>query len=124
MAKISRVGQIVKASGVKQEELARLFGVNQSTISAWCTGRAMPSIESGVALAKRLGVSLSELYGLEDLDVNLTANNESVLDRAITGELHSMTDEQKRATLSYIRFLKYNLTMPTATVDEPNSTDD
>jgi len=73
-------------------------------------------------LAKRLGVSLNELYGLDDLDLK---DDENTLNRAIIGELHSMTDEQKRATLSYIRFLKYSLTMPTApTVDKPNSTDD
>ena len=48
--------------GVTQVELAKHVGISQQTISHYETGRAKPSLDVAVKLAKALGVSVEEIY--------------------------------------------------------------
>ena len=48
--------------GITQVELAKHVGISQQTISHYETGRAKPSLDVAVKLAKALGVSVEEIY--------------------------------------------------------------
>jgi len=47
---------------ITQVELAKRVGIRQQTISHYETGRAKPSLDVAVKLAKALGVSVEEIY--------------------------------------------------------------
>lgn len=53
--------------GLSQEELAADVGTTRRTISALERGRATPSLSLAVALARRLGLAVEDLFPLEDL---------------------------------------------------------
>ena len=48
--------------GITQVELAKHVGISQQTISHYETGRAKPSLDVAVKLAKAFGVSVEEIY--------------------------------------------------------------
>ena len=56
-----------KAKGFTQAELGELLGVTNQTVSKWETGLSMPDIMLLPEIAKVLGVSLDDLYGIETL---------------------------------------------------------
>lgn len=57
-----RLARIAKR--MKQEELGALIGKSTSTVSCYEKGKRQPGIETVKALADALGVSASELAGL------------------------------------------------------------
>ena len=61
-----RLKTILKANRVTEDELAERIGKSKSTISAYCTGRAFPSIETVISIAEHLHVSIDFLLGLSD----------------------------------------------------------
>lgn len=48
--------------GLSQKEIAKKIGVSRETISAYETGRAKPSLDVALKLAKILKVSVEELF--------------------------------------------------------------
>lgn len=50
------------ASGLSQEELARLTGVSFSAINSWERGAKVPLLTGAYALASALGVSVYEIW--------------------------------------------------------------
>lgn len=49
------------AAGVGQAELAKRFGVTQSTVSKWERGRLVPDLETVLRLEDELGFRLDDL---------------------------------------------------------------
>ena len=49
-----------------QTELSQMTGINQAKISAYESGHESPRVDTAVAIADALGVTVSELLGLED----------------------------------------------------------
>ena len=96
---MNRIGELMEKFGTKQEEIAYLCKVRQSTVSAWVTGRATPNIESMVTLCHRFNVSLDYLMGVD----NIVDDTVPELDQYIRGELTGLTNEQKEDVLKYIR---------------------
>ncbi len=47
--------------GLTQEDAARRIGCNQSAVSEWESGRAVPAIESAVKIADAMSVTLDAL---------------------------------------------------------------
>ncbi|ABR31325.1 XRE family transcriptional regulator [Thermosipho melanesiensis] len=45
-----------------QQQLAKLIGVTQRTISAYEIGQAKPSLDVAIRLAKALGVSVEDVF--------------------------------------------------------------
>lgn len=56
-----RLKDLRERKKLKQEDLAELLGVAQSTISMWETGNALPRAEILKRLAKILGCTTDEL---------------------------------------------------------------
>lgn len=56
-----RLKVAIKASGLKQKEIARKIGVSEITISRYCAGTQAPNATNIQELARVLGVPLSTL---------------------------------------------------------------
>ena len=52
--------------GLEQKQLSRMLGVSDSSVANWETGFSKPTLEVLVPVAKILGISLYELFGLDD----------------------------------------------------------
>ena len=65
-----------KEKNMTQEELARILGVTNKTVSRWENGNYMPDLSFLKPLSEALGVSLNELLsGEEDVDVQKADEN-------------------------------------------------
>ena len=65
-----------KEKNMTQEELARILGVTNKTVSRWENGNYMPDLSLLKPLSEALGVSLNELLsGEEDVDVQKADEN-------------------------------------------------
>lgn len=53
--------KIIEAN-TSQTELAEEFKVSKQTFNGWVTGRIIPSINTGLRLANRLGCKVEELW--------------------------------------------------------------
>ena len=53
--------------GLTQQELAESVGTSRTTISSLELNRSIPSVSLALALARRLGPSVEELFALDDL---------------------------------------------------------
>lgn len=56
-----------KKKGLTQVELAKLLNVQQTTVSKWEVGRAVPDYPVLLKLAELFGVSVDYLLGREDI---------------------------------------------------------
>lgn len=64
---MNRVKEQRQRLGLSQEELSKLVGIPRTTISAIESGRAVPSVDYAIKLAKVLGCSVEDLFGQEEL---------------------------------------------------------
>lgn len=58
---IAKLEQLCERHKVSRKDLAEAANVSKSTVNNWFTGRALPTIDTGTAIAERLGVSLDYL---------------------------------------------------------------
>ncbi len=56
----------MKKNNLSQFALAKIIGVNQTTISQWLLGKKHPSYESIMAFYKNFNVTPNEFFGVED----------------------------------------------------------
>lgn len=57
---------ILASKGINSAELARALNINKSIVSQWMNGRNFPSNDRIELLANYLGVSINQLYGVEE----------------------------------------------------------
>lgn len=55
-----------KAAGLEQEELASRSGISQGTISRIERGSPAPSVETALALARALGLTVEDLFAASE----------------------------------------------------------
>ena len=55
-------------AGLTQQNLAEAIGVSRQTINAIESGKYIPSTVLSLKIAKRFGLSLEEIFELEDTD--------------------------------------------------------
>lgn len=58
-----RLKRLRKNKGLKQQELAEIFGIKQNSYSDWENGKTEPSFDNLVKLADFFDVSLDWLFG-------------------------------------------------------------
>lgn len=61
-----RITELREAKGMTQTDLARLLGVNRSSIALWESGRRRPMLSRLPALASALGVEPGDLFETDD----------------------------------------------------------
>lgn len=62
----NRLEEIRKASGLRQEELARALSVSRQTISSLEKGRYNPSILLAFKIARYFGLTIEEIFIYEE----------------------------------------------------------
>ena len=64
----NRIEEIRKARGMNQEELAKALGVSRQTISSLENGRYNPSVELAYKLSKYFGMTIEEVFIVEEAE--------------------------------------------------------
>lgn len=98
---MTRIKELREALGIKQEELAMLCGVTQSTISLWEIGKTVPRKKALEKLSERLGASAGYILGIEGDDAGPSIGD---IDFALSGEIRDLSDDEKQDVLDYVRF--------------------
>ncbi|RKL61433.1 XRE family transcriptional regulator [Thermoanaerobacteraceae bacterium SP2] len=62
--------QLRQKIGLRQEDVAKMVGVERSTLANWERGAKQPGLEILVKLSQLFGVSLNELVGLNNDQVH------------------------------------------------------
>ena len=81
---MTRIKELREAFGIKQEELAMLCNVTQSTVSQWEIGRTAPRKKALEKLSERFGVSAGYILGIDD---TRTIPDITDIDFALSGEI-------------------------------------
>lgn len=97
----NRLQELRKAKGINQAELAKLFGVKQTTVSGWEIGRRQMDHQTLVKLAEYFDVSIDYLLGREPETEKAPDTAE-----AISGAEEKIGLEQTRQLLAGLGFLE------------------
>ena len=98
-----RIKSLRKKQDLTQEKLAEYLGVSFQAVSKWETGAASPDLSMIVPLARLLGCSTDELFGL----VDSSADPRLVELRALYDETHHTGDLQKRYEIASAAVSEY-----------------
>ena len=99
-----RLKELREKLGMSQQKFANSFGVAQSTVGMWESGKREPNYEITQQIADYFNVSVDYLLG-RDTKPTLDEQLDGV-DFALYGEIHDLTDDEKKDILSYIKFKK------------------
>ncbi len=94
-----RFEEALAMNNLTPAELSRKTGLSPSVISYYRSGKYEPKSKQLYSLAQALNVSPSWLMGYD------LPENETALDSALSGLWTSLTEDQKRQALEYMRFL-------------------
>lgn len=103
MSIAERLEIAMRQSGVgSATQLAKLSGVSQSMISRILRGGSSPTVDILEMLCAGMGMKIGDFYKIED---NRTLDEQlSGIEFALSGEIHELTDDEKRDILGYLRF--------------------
>lgn len=59
------ISEIMVKNNLSQEGMAKILGVNQTTVGQWLNGKKKPSYDSILLLYEKFGVTPNELFGIE-----------------------------------------------------------
>lgn len=65
MPYVEVIHQLMEEQELSQEELAKILGVNQTTVSQWLLGRKKPGYDSIRLLYEKFGVTPNSLFGID-----------------------------------------------------------
>lgn len=100
----TRLKELREASGYKsQQSFADAFGVAQSTVGGWESGKREPNYETTMRLADYFGVTIDYLLGREDVK-KMPAPGDGdgqadEIDQQIMAYVQRMAPKQKQAIL-------------------------
>ena len=98
-----KIKELRKKKDMTQERLAEYLNVSFQAVSKWETGAASPDLSMIVPLARLLGVSTDELFGLVSAEEDSRLKElENVLD-----ETHETGDTAKRYEIAKIAVAEY-----------------
>ena len=63
---IDTLKELMAKENLSQEKLAKILGVNQTTISQWLLGKKKPSYDNILLIYKKFGITPDELFGIND----------------------------------------------------------
>ena len=59
------IKDIMITKNLSQEQLGKMLGVNQTTVSQWLLGKKKPSFDSIMAIYNNFGITPNELFGID-----------------------------------------------------------
>ena len=116
-----------KELGLTQQDIADLFGIKSVNVSDWERGEGMPEAAKLLRLAKRLGLSVSQLLGEHDLRQPSTADNAPQIEYTLhwlnreEAQLitdYRSTDDGGRATILNISTIVPKISSPAAAIND------
>ena len=75
-----RIRHYRQGQGIEQKQLAETLGVNSNAISNWETGRCRPDVNLLPEICKALGITLNQLFMIEDRLQNYTASEQMMME--------------------------------------------
>lgn len=97
--------QLRQSKGVLQKDVASYLGVDRTTYVKYERGDSEPNHDMLSKLADYFDVSIDYLLGRETPVKTLDEQLDGV-EFALYGEIHDLTEEEKRDILSYVQFKK------------------
>ena len=95
-----------KNKGLSQEDVSNELNVSRQSVSLWENNQTFPSVDNLIALSKLYDVSISALYGQEEIkDNNAMTNNYFADQQNITNNNNNQTKVLKPFTSSPYWFL-------------------
>ena len=91
----SRLCKAMGEKGIRQNELARMTGIRDSVISAYCTGRKTPRTERMCRIAQTLGIT--EEYFTAEFESNTFDPDDAyfMVMELVKDNIESWTDKQR-----------------------------
>lgn len=90
------IKKMIVDRGMTQTQLADALGISNGTLSDWIKGRYYPRHKYLVAMSEVFGVSVDEI----------TRENDTVsLDEKMKSLFNSLSEENQKQTIEYMRFL-------------------
>ena len=59
------IREIMDLKNLSQMKMAKILGVDQTTVSQWLRGTKKPSYESMLAIYEKFGIEPNELFGIK-----------------------------------------------------------
>ena len=112
------IARMRKEKNMTQEDLARILGVTNKTISRWENGNYMPDLSLLKPLSEALDISLNELLSGEK-DINIQKANENISD--ITNYSNIMINKVLKNTYIILMFFGLFLIISALLVTSPES---
>ncbi|MBE5745695.1 MAG: helix-turn-helix transcriptional regulator [Clostridiales bacterium] len=66
MSYIDVLKDIMQENNLSQEKMAKILGVNQTTISQWLLGNKKPNFDSIYTIYKKFNITPNELFGIDN----------------------------------------------------------
>ena len=92
-----------KANGLTQTDVAKKIGVSQVAVGTYEKGTKKPEMDKLPALAKLLGVSLDELFGIKPVKEKKQVPHKNKRSAQIQGLFEKLPVDQQRALLNMIK---------------------
>ena len=59
------IKEIMEERNLSQERLAKILGVNQTTVGQWLLGKKKPNFDNIQSIYNNFGITPNELFGIE-----------------------------------------------------------
>lgn len=96
--------EIRKEKNITQIRLSIAAEVSQETISAYESGKALPSVDTLIKISKFLNVSIDYLLDITDNPLINIKKDDS--DNELLNYFNQLTDEQKKDVITYCKIRK------------------
>ncbi|MDB6253027.1 helix-turn-helix transcriptional regulator [Lactobacillus amylovorus] len=93
-----------KLKNKKQVDLAKKLHVSQQTVGAWEVGRAVPSIDTLIAMADYFDITINDLLG-KPKSISTSVDLSQMIDNAELYNKHLLTNRDKRLIKLYLEAL-------------------
>ena len=94
---MKRLRELRKAKGLSMKELGKMFGLAESTISLYESGKRQPDKDTLVRLANFFGVSVDYLLGISNQEHELTDENKQLL-----AKIEQLSAEDREAITRFV----------------------
>lgn len=102
----NRIRQLREEKHMTQLRLSTELGMTQETISAYETGKHLPSLNTLIALADLFGVSVDYLLGRSPVRVNLCKSDLSGREASLLAAFARLPEDKKQRLEAYLEGLQ------------------
>ena len=97
----NRLAEILAEQNLKQADLCRMTGISTALMSNYMTGKASPSLDNALMIAKALGITLDYLVGRKSDSTSL-----SKVKTMLLSDFEELNDDGQNAIMFMLGSLK------------------